>query len=107
MTVLSAQFMRVLLRAGGGEADQEEGGAKISLNVSTPPSLRPDGGRRTDLLIEELSLTQRAAGIRHHHDDDYSAPHVWNDLPLKIRATTCFTTFKRLLKTHFFRIAFK
>ena len=36
----------------------------------------------------------------------YSAPHVWNDLPLKIRATTCFTMFKRLLKTHFFRIAF-
>ena len=37
----------------------------------------------------------------------YSAPRVWNDLPLKIRGTTCLTTFKRLLKTHYFRIAFQ
>ena len=58
------------MRAGGRKADQKEDGAKISLNVSTPPSLRPGGGRRTDLLIAELSLTQRAAGIRHHDDDD-------------------------------------
>ena len=53
--------MRVLLRARGGEADQEEGGVRISLNVSTPPSLRPDGGRRTGLQTDELSLTLRAA----------------------------------------------
>ena len=61
MIVWSAQFMRVLLRARGGEADQEEGGVRISLIVSTSPSLRPDGGRRTGLHIEELSLTLRAA----------------------------------------------
>ena len=60
MKVWSAQFMRVLLRAGGGEADQEEGGVKTSLIVSTQPSQRPEGERRIDLPIEELSLTQRA-----------------------------------------------
>ena len=49
--------MRVLLRATGGEADQEEGGVRISLNVSTPPSLRPDGGRRAGLHTEEMSKT--------------------------------------------------
>ena len=62
--------MRVLLRAGGGEADQEEGGVKTSLIVSTLPSPRPEGKRRIGLHTEELSKTQRADGIRHQDDDD-------------------------------------
>ena len=48
------------MRAGGGEADQEEGGVKTSLIVSTLPSLRPDGERRISMLTEELSKTQFA-----------------------------------------------
>ena len=66
--------MRVLSRAGGGEADQEEDGVRTSLIVSTLPSLRLDGGRRTGLHTEELSKTQRADGIRHQDDDDDCVP---------------------------------
>ena len=73
MTALSVQFMRVLLRAGGGEADQEEGGVKTSLIVSTLPSPRPDGERRIGLLTEELSKTQRADEHPPPDDDDESA----------------------------------
>ena len=62
--------MRVLLRAGGGEADQEEGGVKTSLIVSTLPSPRPDGGRRIGLHTEKLSLTQRADEHPPPDDDD-------------------------------------
>ena len=52
--------MRVLLRAGGGEADQEEGGVKTSLIVSTQPSQRLEGRHKIGRHIEELSLTQCA-----------------------------------------------
>ena len=31
-------------------------------------------------------------------------PTVWNSLPLSLRKTQCFTTFKRKLKTHLFHI---
>uniref|UniRef100_A0A669EDX1 Reverse transcriptase domain-containing protein n=1 Tax=Oreochromis niloticus TaxID=8128 RepID=A0A669EDX1_ORENI len=35
-----------------------------------------------------------------------SAPRLWNALPLALRTTHCLTTFKSLLKTHLFRIAY-
>ena len=70
MKAWSAKSMRVLLRAGGGEADQEEGGVKTSLIVSTLPSPRPDGGRRIGLHTEKLSLTQRADEHPPPDDDD-------------------------------------
>ena len=35
------------------------------------------------------------------------APKLWNGLPFDIRACQCFTTFKRLLKTHLFKLAFR
>ena len=66
-------FIRVLLRAGGGEADQEEGGVKTSLIVSTLRSPRPEGKRRIGLHTEELSKTQRADGIR--HQDEFFIKH--------------------------------
>ena len=31
-------------------------------------------------------------------------PTVWNSLPLSLRKTQCFTTFKKKLKTHLFQI---
>ena len=36
----------------------------------------------------------------------YAAPAVWNSLPDNITNTKCVNTFKRLLKTHHFEIAF-
>ena len=36
-----------------------------------------------------------------------AAPKVWNELPLNIRNETIFSSFERLLKTHYFRIAFE
>ena len=34
------------------------------------------------------------------------APDLWNALPLEVRQATSLATFKTLLKTHFYRIAF-
>ena len=34
------------------------------------------------------------------------APKVWNRLPLEIRQCQSLNTFKVLLKTHFFKLAF-
>ena len=36
----------------------------------------------------------------------YAAPAVWNSLPDYIKNTKCIDTFKRLLKTHYFELAF-
>ena len=36
----------------------------------------------------------------------YAAPDVWNTLPYDIRSCSNFTSFKKLLKTHFFKLAF-
>ena len=36
----------------------------------------------------------------------YAAPNVWNALPYELRSCNELKTFKRLLKTHFFKIAF-
>ena len=35
---------------------------------------------------------------------DLFGPTVWNSLPLSLRNTQCFTTFKKKLKTHLFQI---
>ncbi|XP_013123384.2 fumarylacetoacetase isoform X1 [Oreochromis niloticus] len=35
-----------------------------------------------------------------------SAPRLWNALPLALQTTHCLTSFKSLLKTHLFRIAY-
>ena len=34
------------------------------------------------------------------------APHIWNNLPYQIRCFSDFNGFKKMLKTHFFNIAF-
>ena len=36
----------------------------------------------------------------------FAAPEVWNALPYDIRSCTVLTSFKKKLKTHFFKIAF-
>ena len=41
-----------------------------------------------------------------HKSFHYSAPFVWNDLPEEIWSCTSLFTFKKLLKTHYFRKAF-
>ena len=38
---------------------------------------------------------------------DKAAPTLWNSLPLSLRNVNSLDIFKRELKTHFFRIAFK
>ena len=49
------------MRERGGEADQGEGGVKTSQIALQPPSPRLDAVRRTEMHLEELSLTLRAA----------------------------------------------
>ena len=38
---------------------------------------------------------------------DKAVPTLWNSLPLSLRNVNSMDVFKRELKTHFFRIAFK
>ena len=37
----------------------------------------------------------------------FAAPEVWNQLPFNLRSCTRLAVFKKLLKTHFFKIAFE
>ena len=37
----------------------------------------------------------------------YIAPTTWNKLPLNIRCTKNFSVFKKILKTHYFTLAFE
>ena len=37
----------------------------------------------------------------------FAAPEVWNQLPFNLRSCTVLTIFKKLLKTHFFKVAFE
>ena len=41
-----------------------------------------------------------------HKSFHYSAPVVWNELPFEIRTCTNLYSFKKMLKTHYFRRAF-
>ena len=34
----------------------------------------------------------------------YSAPEIWNTLPYELRSASCIGTFRRSLKTHFFKL---
>ena len=48
-------------------------------------------------------------GARLHKTDrtfSCAAPSLWNDLPIEIRSVEDLCAFKRVLKTHYFRIAF-
>ena len=45
-----------------------------------------------------------------HYDDRTfaaSAPRLWNALPRELKIATSLIYFKRLLKTHLFRIAYE
>ena len=47
--------------------------------------------------------------IKHAHESrafGYAAPKCWNELPIVVRNASSLSQFKRLLKTHLFRIAF-
>ena len=37
----------------------------------------------------------------------HAAPEVWNQLPFNLRSCKVLSVFKKLLKTHFFKIAFE
>ena len=54
-------------------------------------------------LLEKPFKNLKTFGHRSFH---FSAPQVWNSSPLDIRSCTNLYTFKKKLKTHFFRIAF-
>ena len=62
-------------------------------------SLRSSGGALLAVPKSRLkSKGDRAFSIR--------APRLWNDLPEEIRLAESVTSFKSLLKTHFYRLAF-
>ena len=37
----------------------------------------------------------------------YSGPKAWNELPYELRARLEYESFKSILKTHFYKIAFR
>ena len=60
--------------------------------------------RSADKLLLTKPITKLKVGERSFC---YSAPVVWNKLPFELRSCTRLPTFKKHLKTHFFRIAFE
>ena len=59
--------------------------------------------RSGDKMLLHKPFKHLNFGQRSFH---YAAPEVWNSLPFDLRACTNLNTFKKNLKTHFFRIAF-
>ena len=60
--------------------------------------------RSADKLLLTKPITKLKVGERSFY---YSAPAVWNSLPFELRSCTRLPTFKKYLKTHFFKIAFE
>ena len=54
------------------------------------------------------SLVEPKMKLKTFGDRAFSAacPKLWNQLPVPIKSSTSVAMFKRLLKTHFFRLAF-
>ena len=70
------------------------------LTLHTPNrSLRSSG---------QLLLHQPRSRLKHYEDAAFSvtAPSVWNSLPINIRSAATISTFKSLVQTHLFNIAF-
>ena len=63
---------------------------------------------RTLRSSSDSLLTARCACLRNYGDRAFcvAAPKLWNDLPLNIRECGSVHSFKRLLKTYFFKRAF-
>ena len=63
---------------------------------------------RTLRSSSDSLLTARCARLRNYGDRAFcvAAPKLWNDLPLNIRECGSVHSFKRLLKTYFFKRAF-
>ena len=63
---------------------------------------------RTLRSSSDSLLMARCARLRNYGDRAFcvAAPKLWNDLPLNIRECGSVHSFKRLLKTHFFKRAF-
>lgn len=59
--------------------------------------------RSSDKFLLDKPLKKLTFGQKSFH---YSAPDVWNELPFEIRTCSSLYTFKKKLKTHFFKIAF-
>jgi len=55
---------------------------------------------RTAIYIARHNLSFGSRAFR------FSAPRIWNSLPLRIRETQSLPAFKRHLKTHFFQSAY-
>ena len=72
----------------------------IKINESSRYQLR---SHRNILLLDNTYRTKKTLGDRAFEN---VAPEVWNRLPLEIRQCQSLNTFKVLLKTHLFKLAF-
>ena len=61
---------------------------------------------RTLRSSSDALLTEHSARLRNYGDRDFSvaAPKLWNNLPLNMRECGSANSFKRLLKTHLFKV---
>ena len=69
-----------------------------SCNTISPQGLYADPFHQLFIPRHNLSFGSRAFR--------FSAPPIWNKLPLRIRETQSLPAFKRHLKTHFFQLAY-
>ena len=72
----------------------------LEIKVSSRYQLR---SYRGILLMDNTYMTKKTLGDRAFEN---VAPKVWNRLPLEIRQCQSLNTFKVLLKTHLFKLAF-
>ena len=73
--------------------------ADMLIDYEPARSLRSSGGGLLAVPRWRLKLKgDRAFSVR--------APRLWNGLPEEIRLAESVTSFKSLLKTHFYRLAF-
>ena len=72
----------------------------IKINESSRYQLR---SHRAILLLDNTYRTKKTLGGRAFEN---VVPKVWNRLPLEIRQCQSLNTFKVLLKTHLFKLAF-
>ena len=73
------------------------------LNDLLIPAVKPRSLRSTDTGQLYVPRVKTNSGSRAF---SVAAPTIWNSLPIKIRSANGIMTFRRLLKTHLFGIAF-
>ena len=103
-------------------ATVQSGRKQVQSRVCTP-SFRALYGFAPTYIVDMLHRHRTTRALRSADNNDLQVPstssrygdrafaasaqRLWNALPRELKIATCLTYFKRLLKTHLFRIAYE